>query len=121
MAELAGRVPEMPESAVEWPPWTFPAGKIEPRDSPEDAAVRETLEQTGLRVRATGVIGSRVHPVTRTRMVYVTAGLADEPGVMAGESGELARVRWVSVAEAEELMGEMSGDVRRYLRLLNRG
>jgi 8-oxo-dGTP pyrophosphatase MutT (NUDIX family) len=32
------------------PPWTFPAGTIEPGESPEDAAVRETLEETGLRV-----------------------------------------------------------------------
>jgi 8-oxo-dGTP diphosphatase len=41
------------------PPWTFPGGKIEPGESPEGAAVREALEETGLRVRATGVIGSR--------------------------------------------------------------
>jgi 8-oxo-dGTP pyrophosphatase MutT (NUDIX family) len=36
------------------PPWTFPGGKIEPGESPEDAAVHETLDETGLRVRVTG-------------------------------------------------------------------
>jgi 8-oxo-dGTP diphosphatase len=32
--------------------WQFPAGGIEPGESPEDAAVRETAEETGLTVAA---------------------------------------------------------------------
>ena len=60
------------------PPWTFPGGKIEPGEVPENAAVRETLEETGLQVRATGVIGSRVHPRTGVRIVYVAAVLVYE-------------------------------------------
>ncbi len=32
--------------------WEFPGGKIEPGESPAEAAVRETLEETGLTVRA---------------------------------------------------------------------
>ena len=98
------------------PPWTFPSGKIEPGESQEDTAVRETFEETGLRGRATAVIGRRVHPLTRIRVVYVVAELVDEPGVMAHKSGEFAEVRWVSLAEAEALMGNIR-DVRQYLAL----
>ena len=36
------------------PLWTFAGGKIEPGESPEDAAVHDTLDATGLRVRVTG-------------------------------------------------------------------
>jgi 8-oxo-dGTP diphosphatase len=57
------------------PPWVFLGGKIEPGESPEDTAVRETLEETGLRVRATAVIGSRVCPATGVRIAYVAAAL----------------------------------------------
>jgi 8-oxo-dGTP pyrophosphatase MutT (NUDIX family) len=30
------------------PPWTFPGGKAEPGETPAEAAVRETAEETGV-------------------------------------------------------------------------
>ena len=49
--------------------WQFPAGEVEPGESPDDAAVRETSEETGLKVRATSQLGSRVHPNTGRTMM----------------------------------------------------
>jgi 8-oxo-dGTP pyrophosphatase MutT (NUDIX family) len=98
------------------PPWTFIAGKIEQGESPADAAVREVKEEAGLRIRAGGVIGRRVHPRTGRTMVYMAARPTHGTDAFVGDPEELAEVRWVSLAEADELMeGQIFEPVRQHL------
>ena len=98
------------------PPWTFIAGEIEPGESPADAAVREVKEETGLQIRSGGVIGRRVHPKTGRTMVYMRgAAGAGAQGVFVGDEDELAEVRWVGLAEADELLPGMFGPVHDHL------
>jgi 8-oxo-dGTP pyrophosphatase MutT (NUDIX family)/DNA-binding transcriptional regulator YhcF (GntR family) len=87
------------------PPWTFIAGEIEPGESPADAAVREVKEETGLRVSAGGIIGRRVHPKTGRTMVYMAAIPTHGTDAFVGDEEELAEIRWVTLVEADELMG----------------
>jgi GntR family transcriptional regulator len=87
------------------PPWTFIAGEIEPGEDPADAAVREVKEETGMRIRATGVIGRRIHPQTGREMVYLAARPTHGTKAFVGDEQELAEVRWVDLAQADELMG----------------
>lgn len=99
------------------PPWTFIAGEIEPGESPADAAVREVKEETGLRIRSGRVIGRRVHPQTGRTMVYMAARPTRGTDVFVGDDQELAEVRWVDFAQADELMGGTIFEaVRDYLR-----
>src|SRR5262249_13480889 len=100
------------------PPWGFITGKIEPGESPADAAVREVKEETGLLIRAGNVIGRRVHPRNKRPMVYMAARPRHGTDVFVGDQDELKAVRWVTLAEADELTAPFGGiyePVRDYL------
>jgi 8-oxo-dGTP pyrophosphatase MutT (NUDIX family) len=98
------------------PPWTFIAGEIEPGEDAAEAAVREVKEETGLRIRAAGVIGRRVHPQTGRQMVYLAVLPAHGTKVRVDDNQELAEVRWVDLTQADELMGgTMFEPVHNYL------
>lgn len=98
------------------PPWGFVSGEVEPGERPEDAAVRETKEETSLEIRAGKLIGERDHPATGRHMIYMAATpVRGSTRIITGDEAELAEVRWASLAEALELMPDMFGPVRDYL------
>ena len=86
------------------PPWTFISGEIEPGESPAEAAEREVKEETTLEVEVGDLIGERTHPKTGRRMFYLAAIPPRSYEIFVGDPAELADVRWVSLAEADELM-----------------
>ena len=100
------------------PPWTFISGEQEPDERIEDTAIREVKEETGLEVTAGETIGERDHPRTGRHMIYMAARPVRDTEVIVGDEEELAEVRWVSLAEADELMAEygMFGPVHDYLQ-----
>jgi len=81
--------------------WQFPAGAIEAGESPEQAAVRETLEETGLKVEAASLIGQRVHPKTGREMSYTACQVIGGEAHVA-DAEELDAVAWVTLAEIPE-------------------
>ena len=80
--------------------WTFPSGKLDPGESPSDAAVREAREEAGVRVAPLVVLGSRVHPATGWRVVYVACRLVSGEA-FAASPREVAEVAWVRPAELD--------------------
>lgn len=73
--------------------WQFPAGKVEAGESGRTAAVRETLEETGLTVRAVGDLGERIHPDTGRAMLYIACEIEDGTAHAASKE-EVAEVAW---------------------------
>lgn len=99
------------------PPWTFIAGEIEPGESQVDAAVREVKEETGLLVRAAGrEIGRRVHPKTGRTMIYLACSPVEGTDVFVGDAEELADVRWLNLAEVDQLMPGVFAPVHEHLQ-----
>lgn len=83
--------------------WQFPAGVVEPGESGEQAAVRETHEEAGLDVAAVKTLGERVHPATGRRMIYVVCEVLDGTAHVA-DPDELADVAWCDQAGIRELV-----------------
>lgn len=60
--------------------WYLPAGRVEPGEQLADAAIRETLEESGVPVRLTGVIRVEhtVHNFgARVRVLYLAEPISD--------------------------------------------
>lgn len=95
--------------------WQFPAGVIEAGETPQEAAVRETSEETGLVVAAMKVLGERVHPSTGRRMIYVACDLLAGDAEI-GDQNELAELSWSSTADMRRLVPHgFFGPVQDYL------
>jgi 8-oxo-dGTP pyrophosphatase MutT (NUDIX family) len=55
--------------------WLPPGGHVEPNELPDDAAIREVLEETGIRAR---LLGARGLPIDEPRQLVVPAGIQVE-------------------------------------------
>lgn len=97
------------------PLWTFIAGEIEPGESPADAAIREVKEESGLVVAYSHILGRRVHPKTGRTMIYLACTPTEGTAVHVGDPDELAEVRWIGLAEADELLPGLFAPVREHL------
>lgn len=84
--------------------WYLPAGRVEPGESLVEAALRETLEETGVPVVLDGVL--RVEhspgPPTRVRAFFHAHAADDTPPKASPDQHSLA-ARWVTLAELQAL------------------
>ncbi|MGW0920131.1 NUDIX hydrolase [Streptomyces sp. NPDC002755] len=83
--------------------WQFPAGGVEEGETAEEAAVRETLEETGLTVRVVKYLGDRVHPKSGKFMAYTACEVVSGTATVADED-ELDQVAWVRHEEIPALV-----------------
>ena len=96
--------------------WTFPSGIVEEGESPKSAAIRETLEETGLivsdeHVKLLAIIYTTGKDGDRDRFnVGFATQLKYASGNIVVPNAEIEKVMWVAFDEVAEL----SGDKRSY-------
>lgn len=102
--------------------WYLPAGRMERTERFEDAALRETLEESGVRVALDGVLRIELTPgpeYNRMRVFFLAHPIDDTPPLRAPNEHSL-EAGWFTLAEAERLplRGE---EVREILGAVERG
>lgn len=95
------------------PPWTFPSTEIGPDESPASAAVRAVRKEAGLTATTDHIIGRRIHPKTGRLSIYLETSV--DGTEVKTDDPDLAEVRWIDLAEADQLMPDMFPTVRQHL------
>ncbi|GAA4378529.1 NUDIX hydrolase [Agromyces bauzanensis] len=83
--------------------WTLPGGRAEPGEPLPDAAAREVLEETGLRVRVGGELGTLERAAPDGGVFEIHCFAAEYRGGAPIASSDAAAVRWAAADELPAL------------------
>lgn len=102
--------------------WFFPAGRVEPGETLEQGAIRETLEETSVPVELTGIYRVEHSPSehgARVRVIYAARPVDDTPPKSEPDDESLGAA-WVTLEDLETLPLR-GAEVRRILREVDAG
>jgi len=84
--------------------WSFPKGKAEPAETLTECALREVLEETGLRCAILAFVGTTQYTDRRNRPKIVAYwAMAPRSGVFR-PSQEVDELRWVELGSAGQVL-----------------
>ncbi len=97
--------------------WNFPAGKVDELETIMDAAVRETYEETGCKVKLTGVLPISTIKMPNGETVFAVRFIADmvEENIKF-DGDEIIDVKWIDI---EEIKNMSKDDLRGWDTSLN--
>ena len=89
--------------------WEIPAGKLDPGEAPQNCAVRELAEETGVTARRWTSLGTYVPaPGIFTEVIHLYLARDLQVGTPAPDADEELEIQWLPFAEAADkvLRGE---------------
>ena len=86
--------------------WGIPGGAIEPGESPQEAAVREAREETGLGVRLDYLVGAYCLRTPRLGLRFVFRGTVYGGSIRQVPSTEISETRWCPIQQLPSNMTE---------------
>ena len=85
--------------------WSFPKGKAEPGESPEETALREVVEETGYRCRIVAALGATRHRISGGVKEVHWFAMRPLPGSPGFEpNNEIDEIKWVRLKKARETL-----------------
>ena len=84
--------------------WSSPKGKVEPKETLTECALREVLEETGLLCRIVSFVGTTEYRDRKDRRKIAAYWVMTPEGGAFRSGEEVDEMRWVELSEAAELL-----------------